>query len=136
MQCRDVALKLSSGELERAPWPTRLLTRLHLLYCWRCRSYAMQVETLGAVARETLGAESVDAEGLDALQGGRRAGRWRAPALWPALSQGGLLRFGTRPRLISRGEQPKARTRAPSAPRTNSGRPGTGASWQDHLGPR
>jgi len=68
MRCRDVAFRISSEELERASWPTRLLTRLHLLYCRRCRRHAEQLDALGTIGRETLGAGSADADGLDALQ--------------------------------------------------------------------
>ena len=63
-----MAFRISSEELGRASWPIRVLTRLHLLYCRRCRRYAEQVATLGTVGRETLGAGPVDADGMEALQ--------------------------------------------------------------------
>jgi hypothetical protein len=68
MKCRDVAFRISSEELERASWPTRVLTRLHLLYCRRCRQYAAQMARLGTLARETLCAGSGDVARLQALQ--------------------------------------------------------------------
>ncbi len=67
--CREVAYLVASDGLERAAWPTRLLTRLHLLFCRHCRRYARQVATIGRMGREALSADPVDAETVRRLEG-------------------------------------------------------------------
>ena len=52
--CREVSYLVASDGLEHAAWPTRLLTRLHLLMCRHCRRYATELTTIGRVSREAL----------------------------------------------------------------------------------
>lgn len=54
MNCRDVSVRISSGALDDAPWRTRAVTRLHLLYCRHCRRFAKQIDALGAICRGDL----------------------------------------------------------------------------------
>ena len=67
--CREVSYLMTSDGLEHVGWPTRLLTRLHLLFCWRCRQYAREVATIGRIGRETLSADSVSRETVQRLEG-------------------------------------------------------------------
>ncbi len=67
--CRDVAYLIASDGLEHAGWPTRLLTRLHLLYCRRCRRYAADLDTIGHVSRDTWKITSVDPQAVQRLEG-------------------------------------------------------------------
>ncbi len=67
--CRDVAHLIASDGLERAGWLTRLLVRLHLLYCRRCRRYAADLDTIGQVSRETWNIASVDPQTVQRLEG-------------------------------------------------------------------
>ena len=66
--CREVAYLLTSDGVEYADWPTRLLTRLHLLYCKHCRRYATELAMIGRVGREALSADSVDPKMLQRLE--------------------------------------------------------------------
>ena len=66
--CREVAYLIASDGLEHAAWPTRLLTRLHLLYCKHCRRYATELAMIGRVGREALSADSVDPKTLQRLE--------------------------------------------------------------------
>lgn len=66
--CRDIAYLIASDGLERAGWLTRLLVRLHLLYCRRCRRYAADLETIGRVSRETWDIASVDSQTVQRLE--------------------------------------------------------------------
>ncbi len=66
--CRDVAYLIASDGLERAGWLTRLLVRLHLLYCRRCRRYAADLDTIGRVSRETWNIASVDPQTVQRLE--------------------------------------------------------------------
>ncbi len=67
--CQEVAYLVASDGLERAAWHTRLLTRLHLLFCRHCRRYARQVATIGRIGREALSADPVDAKTVQRLEG-------------------------------------------------------------------
>ena len=67
--CRDVAHLIASGGLESAGWLTRLLVRLHLLYCRRCRRYAADLDTIGQVSRDTWNIASVDPQTVQRLEG-------------------------------------------------------------------
>ncbi len=67
--CREVAYLLASDGVEYADWPTRLLTRLHLLYCKHCRRYATELAMIGRVGREALSADPVDAKTVQRLEG-------------------------------------------------------------------
>ncbi len=67
--CRDVAYLIASDGLEHAGWPTRLLTRLHLLYCRRCRRYAADLDTIGHVSRDMWKITSVDPQAVQRLEG-------------------------------------------------------------------
>ena len=67
--CREVAYVIASDGLERAGWPTRLLTRLHLLYCDACRRYARELATIGRAGREAWSADSVDPKAVQRLEG-------------------------------------------------------------------
>ena len=67
--CRDVSYLIASDGLEHAGWSTRLLTRLHLLYCKHCRRYAVQLAVMGRVGREAWSADSVDPKTLQRLEG-------------------------------------------------------------------
>ena len=66
--CRDVAYLIASDGLERAGWLTRLLVRLHLLYCRRCRRHAADLDTIGRVSRETWNIASVDPQTVQRLE--------------------------------------------------------------------
>ncbi len=66
--CRDVAYLIASDGLERAGWLTRLLVRLHLLYCRRCRRYAADLDTIGRVSRDTWNIASVDPQTVQRLE--------------------------------------------------------------------
>lgn len=45
--CRELAVRLSKGEYENAPWVVRLGVRIHLLRCALCVRYASQLKLLG-----------------------------------------------------------------------------------------
>lgn len=45
--CRELAMRLSKGEYENAPWYARVGMRIHLLRCTLCVRYARQLELLG-----------------------------------------------------------------------------------------
>ncbi len=66
--CQEVAYLVASDGLEHAGWPTRLLTRLHLLYCRHCRRYAKEVAMIGRMGREALSADPVDARTVQRLE--------------------------------------------------------------------
>ncbi len=67
--CREVSYLVASDGLEHAAWPTRLLTRLHLLMCRHCRRYATELTTIGRVSREAWSADSVDPKTVERLEG-------------------------------------------------------------------
>ena len=67
--CREVAYLVASDGLELAAWHTRLLTRLHLLYCKRCRRYATELATIGRISREAWSTDSVDSNTVQHLEG-------------------------------------------------------------------
>ena len=66
--CREISRLIDSDGLEHVGWPTRLLTRVHLLYCKHCRQYAMEVATMGRIGREALSADSVSPEAVQRLE--------------------------------------------------------------------
>lgn len=66
--CREMSYLIASDGLERATWPTRLMARVHLLYCKHCRRYAAEVATVDRVGREALGAESASPETVHRLE--------------------------------------------------------------------
>lgn len=45
--CREVTGMLAEGNLETAPWYTRVLIRMHLAMCEHCRRFARQLELIG-----------------------------------------------------------------------------------------
>ncbi len=67
--CREVASLVASDGLELVAWHTRLLTRLHLLFCKRCRQYAKELATIGRISREAWSADSVDSKTMQRLEG-------------------------------------------------------------------
>ena len=67
--CREVAYLVASDGLEHTTWHTRLLTRLHLFYCKRCRRYAAEIATIGRVSREAWSADSVASNTVRRLEG-------------------------------------------------------------------
>jgi hypothetical protein len=67
--CRKVAYLISSDGLEQATWPTRLLTRLHLVRCENCRRYAAELAMMGLIGREALSTDSVDPKTVQRLEG-------------------------------------------------------------------
>ena len=50
--CKDFALSVSTGEYDNAPWPRRLMLKLHYAACYICRRYAAQIRFLGEAARK------------------------------------------------------------------------------------
>jgi len=62
LSCREVARTVAGDELAGAGWRRKLSVRLHLLMCRHCRSYARQLESIGAVAREVFGTMPEDEE--------------------------------------------------------------------------
>ena len=72
-KCRDVAYLISSEGLKHAGWFTRLLVRLHLVYCKACRQYALELAKIGRVSRETGRANAADPKTVERLEG---AGLW------------------------------------------------------------
>ena len=51
MTCKEVSTMMSMGNLDAAPWRTRLAVRLHLSMCRHCRAFKRQLEALAKVAR-------------------------------------------------------------------------------------
>lgn len=50
--CREVTDRLAEGELENAPWHTRLLVRWHLSMCAHCKRFARQLELIAKALRD------------------------------------------------------------------------------------
>ena len=67
--CREVSYLIASDGLEHVGWPTRLQTRLHILYCKHCRQYAAQLAMIGRIGREALSADLVDPKTVQRLEG-------------------------------------------------------------------
>ncbi len=67
--CRDIAYLIASDGLEHADWPTRLLTRLHVLHRKHCRRYARKIAMNGRIGREAWSTDSVSTETVQRLQG-------------------------------------------------------------------
>ena len=67
--CREVAYVIASDGLEHADWPTRLLTRLHVLHCKHCRRYAREIAINGRIGREAWNTDSVSTETVQRLEG-------------------------------------------------------------------
>ncbi|MFB3112914.1 MAG: hypothetical protein ACE10G_12850 [Gemmatimonadales bacterium] len=68
-RCREVAYLIASDGLEHADWPTRLLTRLHVLHCKHCRRYAREIAMSGRIGREAWSTDSVSTETVQRLEG-------------------------------------------------------------------
>jgi hypothetical protein len=66
--CREVARRISTGELEEALPMGRLGVRLHLLMCRHCRRYAGQLRAIGRVARELLARPTGEEASLERLR--------------------------------------------------------------------
>ena len=66
--CREVTYLIASDGLEHAGWPTRLMTRLHLLLCKHCRRYATELSVIGRAGREAGRAHSVDPKTVERLE--------------------------------------------------------------------
>ncbi len=67
--CRDIAYLITSDDLEHADWPTRLLTRLHVLHCTECRRYATEIAMIGRIGRQAWSTDSVSTETVQRLEG-------------------------------------------------------------------
>ncbi len=67
--CRDVAYLIASDGLEHSGRATRLMTRLHLLFCKHCRRYAREIAMIGRISREIFNADSVEPDTLQRLEG-------------------------------------------------------------------
>ncbi len=67
--CRDVAYLIASDGLEHAGWATRLMTRLHLLFCKHCRRYSREIAMVGRISREACSTDSVDPKTVQRLEG-------------------------------------------------------------------
>ena len=67
--CREVAYLIASDGLEHTAWPTRLQTRLHLLYCKHCRRYAKDLAMIGRIVREAWSTDSADPKTVQRLEG-------------------------------------------------------------------
>ncbi len=67
--CREVAYLIASDGLEHADWPTRLLTRLHLLHCKHCRRYTTEIAMIGPIGREAWSTDSVSTDTVQQLVG-------------------------------------------------------------------
>ena len=67
--CREVAYRIASDGLEHADWPTRLLTRLHLLHCNYCRRYAREISMIGRAGREAWSTDSGSTDTVRRLEG-------------------------------------------------------------------
>ena len=66
LDCKEVARQLASDEAG-ATWKFRLLLRLHLFLCVKCRRYKDQLEIIGKAARN-LWAQPPEDEALDRLR--------------------------------------------------------------------
>ncbi len=67
--CRDVAYLIASDGLERTSRLTRLMVRLHLLYCKHCRRHVAELETIGQASRDTWDVAAVDTATMRRLEG-------------------------------------------------------------------
>ena len=66
LDCKEVARRLASDEAG-ATRKVRLLLRLHLFLCVKCRRYKDQLEIIGKAARD-LWAQPPEDEALDRLR--------------------------------------------------------------------
>lgn len=53
LSCKDVMVKIASGELEAAKGSERLRVQRHLRSCADCREYRDWLHSIGAAARES-----------------------------------------------------------------------------------
>ncbi len=53
MSCRDVAEMLSTGEMDQAPFRSRVAVWMHLAMCRHCRAFRDQLRRLATRARST-----------------------------------------------------------------------------------
>ncbi len=67
LNCREVTRTLSSDELADAGRRRRLVVRLHLSMCKKCRRYKEQMKAIGEAARKAFRG-SGDPEALGRLQ--------------------------------------------------------------------
>jgi hypothetical protein len=51
MTCKEVSLKISTGELESARVPTKMAVWMHLAMCRHCRAFRRQLKSIGLAAR-------------------------------------------------------------------------------------
>ena len=66
--CKDITQELASDELREASLWKRLTVRFHLLMCRHCRRYALQLRTIGEIARDLWGPHSEDPSTLEGLK--------------------------------------------------------------------
>ena len=66
--CKEVARRISSGEIADAPLLQRFGMRIHLLMCRYCRRYSRQMQTIGAFSRKAWSLADEDQERLDRLK--------------------------------------------------------------------
>ena len=67
--CRDVAYLIASEGLELANRFTRLMVRIHLLYCRHCRRHVAELEMMGQASRDTWNVAAVDRAAMRRLEG-------------------------------------------------------------------
>ncbi len=51
MTCKDVSLKLSTGDFETARVLTKMAVWIHLAMCRHCRAFRRQLKSIGTAAR-------------------------------------------------------------------------------------
>jgi hypothetical protein len=68
LPCSEVVRIVASDGLVDARRLSRLLVRVHLLYCRHCRGYARQLRLLGQEARRTAHAEREDPATLSRIE--------------------------------------------------------------------
>ncbi len=68
LSCKQVTRVVARGELEEAPWRTRLAIRMHLMMCRHCRRYVDQLRRIGEALRACFVGEAVDPDRLVQLE--------------------------------------------------------------------
>ena len=66
--CKDITQELASDGFREASLWKRLTVRFHLLMCRHCRRYALQLRTIGEIARDLWGPQSEDPSTLEGLK--------------------------------------------------------------------
>ena len=51
MTCKEVSLKISTGDLETARMPTKMAVWMHLAICRHCRAFRRLLKSIGRAAR-------------------------------------------------------------------------------------